>query len=61
MLTSTERPISAEVGSNEVIGLDCEKLKILFMRAFKGSWKKSSIPELWDGKASEMIIEILER
>jgi UDP-N-acetylglucosamine 2-epimerase (non-hydrolysing) len=60
MRTSTERPITAEVGSNEVIGLDCEKLKILFMHAAEGSWKKSSIPELWDGKASERIVEILE-
>ena len=58
--TTTERPVTVEIGSNEVIGLDCEKLKILFMAAAKGSWKKSSIPELWDGKASERIVEMLE-
>jgi UDP-N-acetylglucosamine 2-epimerase (non-hydrolysing) len=60
MRTSTERPITAEIGSNEVIGLDCEKLKMLFARAAEGSWKKSSIPELWDGKASERIVAILK-
>jgi UDP-N-acetylglucosamine 2-epimerase (non-hydrolysing) len=60
MRTSTERPITAEVGSNEVIGLDCEKLKVLFARAIEGTWKKSAIPDLWDGKASERIVGILE-
>jgi UDP-N-acetylglucosamine 2-epimerase (non-hydrolysing) len=26
-----------------------------------GKWKKGSIPELWDGKAAERIVEVLVR
>jgi hypothetical protein len=32
----------------------------MFTAAANGSWKKSSIPELWDGKARERIVAILE-
>ncbi len=58
--TTTERPITVEIGSNEIVGLDCEKLRHFFNKAAKGIWKKSEIPELWDGKASKRIVEILD-
>ncbi len=52
---NTERPITAEVGSNEVIGDDVAKLRELFEKALGGQWKESVVPELWDGGAGERI------
>ena len=30
-----------------------------FIKLFSGNWKQGSIPELWDGKTSERIVEFL--
>lgn len=54
---NTERPITAEVGSNEVVGTDSQKIIELSSFAIQGNWKDCRIPELWDGKASERIVE----
>lgn len=61
MRTSTERPITAEVGSNQVVGTNGKAVIDLSNKAILGEWKKCSIPDLWDGKASERIVEILIR
>jgi UDP-N-acetylglucosamine 2-epimerase (non-hydrolysing) len=58
---NTERPSTVEVGTNELIGLDVNKIIDLSHKAMKGEWKKSGVPELWDGKASERILAILKR
>jgi UDP-N-acetylglucosamine 2-epimerase (non-hydrolysing) len=58
---TTERPITVEVGSNVVVGSDHEKIVSLGQKAFSGQWKKSEIPELWDGGASERIAEVLKQ
>lgn len=59
MRTSTERPITAQVGSNEVVGTDGGKIVELAHRMLSGSWKESRVPDLWDGRASERIVEVL--
>jgi len=56
---TTERPVTAEIGSNEVVGTDTDKIADLFEKACAGRWKKSRVPELWDGKASERIVRTL--
>jgi UDP-N-acetylglucosamine 2-epimerase (non-hydrolysing) len=56
---NTERPITADVGSNVIAGRDPEKIRVLFAQAITGQWKKSDVPELWDGKTSERIVRIL--
>jgi UDP-N-acetylglucosamine 2-epimerase (non-hydrolysing) len=56
---NTERPITAEVGSNEVIGDDVDKLRELYVKALGGQWKESVAPELWDGLAGERIVGLL--
>ena len=56
---TTERPITVEVGSNEVVGIDTGKIEGFFNKAVEGKWKKSEVPELWDGKASERIVDWL--
>jgi UDP-N-acetylglucosamine 2-epimerase (non-hydrolysing) len=59
MRENTERPITAEYGSNEVVGIDAEKIISLGNNALAGKWKESKIPEMWDGRASERIVERL--
>lgn len=59
MRTTTERPVTAAVGSNVVVGTDSNKIIQYAQDILTGSWKKSEIPPLWDGKASERIVQIL--
>lgn len=58
---STERPETVTIGTNELVGTDPVKLKPALDRLFRGEWKRGRIPERWDGRTSERIIEILER
>jgi hypothetical protein len=44
-----------------VVGTDDGKIIQLGMNAIEGHWKSSSIPDLWDGKASERIVDILQK
>jgi len=58
---STERPETVEVGSNELLGTDPAAISPAFRILLGGAWKRGSIPELWDGRASERIVAVLER
>ncbi len=57
---NTERPVTISTGSNELTGNNYEKILKLANNAFSGKWKKCEIPELWDGKASKRIVDVLE-
>jgi len=57
--TTTERPITVELGTNEVVGEDPERALDAFARAVSGDWKHGSRPPLWDGAAGERIVEHL--
>lgn len=54
---STERPETVEIGTNVLIGTNPDNLKIALHQLFHGKWKTGQIPELWDGKSAERIIE----
>jgi UDP-N-acetylglucosamine 2-epimerase (non-hydrolysing) len=56
---TTERPVTAEIGTNEVVGLDIALAVQKSRSALNGTAKRGNIPELWDGKAAERIVEIL--
>jgi UDP-N-acetylglucosamine 2-epimerase (non-hydrolysing) len=59
--TTTERPETVTVGTNELIGIEVGALAPAFERLFSGRWKKGAIPELWDGCTGARIAKILER
>jgi UDP-N-acetylglucosamine 2-epimerase (non-hydrolysing) len=59
MRTTTERPVTAAIGSNEVVGTDGGRIIECAHTILQGKWKESQVPELWDGKASERIVRIL--
>ncbi|MEX2600173.1 MAG: UDP-N-acetylglucosamine 2-epimerase (non-hydrolyzing) [Balneolaceae bacterium] len=56
---STERPETVTVGTNEILGTDPGAIAAAMEKLFAGKWKKGGIPERWDGKAAERIVEIL--
>jgi len=57
---NTERPITVEVGSNEIVGLDRKRILACLRSISAGRWKKTAVPPLWDGKAAGRIVDILE-
>lgn len=56
---NTERPETITIGTNELIGTDPSAIQPALEKLFTGKWKKGGIPELWDGKAAERIIDLL--
>jgi UDP-N-acetylglucosamine 2-epimerase (non-hydrolysing) len=58
--TSTERPETVEIGTNELIGVEPENIVKWLQKLQSGLWKKGAIPELWDGKTAERIVNQLE-
>ncbi|MFB3904129.1 MAG: non-hydrolyzing UDP-N-acetylglucosamine 2-epimerase [Acidobacteriota bacterium] len=57
---NTERPVTVEVGSNEIVGLDQVRILACLDRISEGRWKKTAIPPLWDGRAAQRIVDVLE-
>lgn len=57
--TSTERPSTVDIGTNQLIGIDLEKAEVACLNVLAGNKKAGTIPELWDGKAAKRIAEIL--
>jgi len=55
----TERPVTVNEGTNIVIGTDKKRIIEESMKILQGPSKKGRIPELWDGKAAERIVNIL--
>jgi UDP-N-acetylglucosamine 2-epimerase (non-hydrolysing) len=56
---NTERPETITVGTNELLGTDPKSIAPAMNKLFSGNWKKGAIPELWDGKTAERIVDIL--
>lgn len=54
---NTERPETVDMGTNVLVGTNPEAIKPALEVLFRGEWKDGRIPELWDGKASERIVE----
>jgi UDP-N-acetylglucosamine 2-epimerase (non-hydrolysing) len=56
---NTERPITAEVGTNIVVGRSIARIREELQKIQHGEKKQGQVPPLWDGKASERIAAIL--
>jgi UDP-N-acetylglucosamine 2-epimerase (non-hydrolysing) len=59
--SNTERPITCEEGTNQLVGNDKELILKAARRVLDGSPSVGRVPEKWDGKAAERIVEILQR
>jgi len=58
---NTERPVTAEIGSNRVVGTAPERILAAYRDVRDGRGPKCCVPPLWDGHAAERIAEILAR
>ncbi|ATP57954.1 UDP-N-acetylglucosamine 2-epimerase (non-hydrolyzing) [Pedobacter ginsengisoli] len=56
---NTERPETITIGTNELLGTDPRSIKPAMTKLFSGEWKKGAIPELWDGKTADRIVQHL--
>jgi len=56
---TTERPITITQGTNVLVGNDTQKIIDEAFKILDGEGKKGSCPEMWDGRASERIVNIL--
>jgi UDP-N-acetylglucosamine 2-epimerase (non-hydrolysing) len=57
---NTERPITISEGTNTIVGTDAQLIFSEFENIMESGGKAGNIPEKWDGKAAERIVQILE-
>lgn len=55
----TEHIETVKVGSNVLVGEDAEKLGEAVGQMVRKEWKQSSLPDRWDGRSAERIVQIL--
>jgi UDP-N-acetylglucosamine 2-epimerase (non-hydrolysing) len=57
--SSTERPITVDVGTNVLVGDGKDMLESELNKILVGNGKKGSVPPLWDGHTGERIAKII--
>ena len=57
---TTERPETVELGTNELVGDDLDRLRAAMAEIRQGRWKSARLPDLWDGQAAQRIVSVLE-
>ena len=55
----TEHIETVKQGSNVLVGEDADRLAEAVADMVKGQWKKCSLPDRWDGRTAERILQIL--
>lgn len=58
---NTERPVTVEEGTNILVGTDPELIEREASRILRGGGKRGRRPPLWDGRAAERIVPLLQR
>jgi UDP-N-acetylglucosamine 2-epimerase (non-hydrolysing) len=56
---NTERPVTVTEGTNTLVGTDPIKIVAAARDILDGKGKAGRIPQLWDGKAAERVVEVL--
>ncbi len=57
---NTERPITVTQGTNTIVGSDAGLIREAFDDVLASGGKAGRVPELWDGKAAQRIVQTLE-
>lgn len=55
----TEHIETVKIGTNELVGEDADVLTLKVEQMLEGNWKKAGIPDRWDGRSAERILQIL--
>ena len=55
----TEHQETVTVGTNVLVGSDGAKFSAALSDMVRGEWKKSALPDRWDGRSAERIVQIL--
>lgn len=56
---NTERPVTIEQGTNQLVGTSTEAIIRAAEPILRGETKQYGTPELWDGKAADRIVQTL--
>jgi len=56
---NTERPVTCQVGSNQLVGTSTEAILAAYDRIQNGQFDQAGIPDLWDGQAATRIAAVL--
>ncbi len=59
--TSTERPVTCTQGTNTIVGTDPDRILDAALATLESPPTGAAVPPLWDGRAAERIIDVLER
>jgi UDP-N-acetylglucosamine 2-epimerase (non-hydrolysing) len=56
---NTERPITAKIGTNTVVGRSIPRIRNEVQKVLSGAGKRGMVPPLWDGHAADRIAAVL--
>jgi UDP-N-acetylglucosamine 2-epimerase (non-hydrolysing) len=57
---NTERPVTVQIGTNRVVGIDPHCIVSAVAEELSGSARPSRLPELWDGHAARRVVDAIE-
>lgn len=58
---NTERPVTVDVGSNTLVGMDPARIVATATEVLEGRYKRSHVPEFWDGNAAGRVVEVFRK
>jgi len=58
---NTERPETVKMGTNVLVGNSTNLIQKALKEILSGKWKSGSIPQRWDGKSGERIVNSIEK
>src|SRR5438067_234194 len=61
MRENTERPVTITQGTNRLVGLNPDQIIAECLHALESRSGRHVVPDLWDGRASQRIIDALTR
>jgi UDP-N-acetylglucosamine 2-epimerase (non-hydrolysing) len=58
---NTERPITCEVGTNFIVGNSRDAILGQALKVLRGEVPRGRVPQKWDGRAADRIVDVLAR